>query len=51
MRYARAPLENCNALNEDVLCVKAEDGGLSYPIADLCLLNAAAGLVWWAARH
>jgi D-arabinose 1-dehydrogenase-like Zn-dependent alcohol dehydrogenase len=37
--YARAPLENCYALDEEVLCGKVEEGGLGYSVADLTSLT------------
>ena len=33
--YARAPLENCYPLNEQMLCGRIEDGGLGYSPNDL----------------
>lgn len=37
--YARAPLENCYALNEKVLLGSPAEGGLGYSIADLTCLS------------
>jgi len=36
--YARAPLENCYALNEKVLLGSTAEGGLGYSVADLSIL-------------
>lgn len=40
--YARAPLENCYALNEAILMGSPADGGLGYSIGDLVLLTRHA---------
>ncbi|CZR67964.1 related to ADH3-alcohol dehydrogenase III [Phialocephala subalpina] len=37
--YARAPLENCYALNEAVLMRSPSNGGLGYSVGDLSLLT------------
>jgi D-arabinose 1-dehydrogenase-like Zn-dependent alcohol dehydrogenase len=37
--YARAPLENCYALNERILLGSPAEGGLGYSVADLTCLS------------